>query len=499
MWFILLLIAPCLALNMREPLPPTRISRVSPVEGWVQVRLNHFMAYDTRTYPMRYYYNNEFAGQNIVIFVGGEWAISENWTQAGLAYEMAQQMGAALFYTEHRYYGSSRPFPDSDLPNLSFLTIDQALADLTQFIQYIKSDAFEGGRYRNGKVALVGCSYAGTMATWMRLAYPHVVDAAFSDSGPLHAQENFPEYLEVVAEAIREQGGETCLSNIEEAMRQLVQLLDTTAGPAQVSQMFKTCTPIQAGTPLDVATFFWYGITETFAGLVQYSSHGDHIPKACAVLNDTSVASHVQRLANYITSDPWNEPCIETRYTQVVANHRNTSFDAYESTMRLWTYQTCVEFGWYQTTNSTRQPFLHVVPVEYFHQMCKDFFSSYFDESRLRSGIDRTNIFFGGLTHLPDFVVSVAGGHDPWSPMGPNVTHAHHNSPVYVVPGVSHCRAIRPTGTNETEELEAVKKAVLSHMRQFIMGPDNDTDTDSSASSVAISVLLLVIAAFAAL
>ncbi|KAJ8705926.1 hypothetical protein PYW07_010703 [Mythimna separata] len=335
MWFILLLIAPCLAFHMQEPLPPARSSRLSPVEGWVQVRLNHFMAYDTRTYPMRYYYNNEFAGArgNLVIFVGGEWAISEGWTQAGLAYELAKKMGAGLFYTEHRFYGSSRPFADSALPNLSFLSIDQALADLAQFIQYIKSDDFEYGRFRNAKVALVGCSYAGTMATWMRLAYPHVVDAAFSDSGPLLAQENFPEYLEVVAEAIREQGGETCLNNIEEAMRQLVVLVNSTAGANQVSEMFKTCTPLQAGIPLDVATFFWYGITETFAGLVQGASPGD-IPAACVKLNDTSVASHVQRLANYITSDSWNQPCIETRYTQVVANHRNTSFDAYESTSK---------------------------------------------------------------------------------------------------------------------------------------------------------------------
>lgn len=497
MWFLLLLIAPCLAVHMQEPVSPARSSRVSPVEGWVQVRLNHFMAYDTRTYPMRYYYNDEFAGDNIVIFVGGEWAITEGWTQGGLAYEMAQQMRAGLFYTEHRFYGSSRPFADSDLPNLSFLTIDQALADLAQFIQHVKSDAFEDGRYKNAKVALVGCSYAGTMATWMRLAYPHVVDAAFSDSGPLHAQENFPEYLEVVAEAIREQGGETCVSNIEEAMRQLVQLLDTTEGPAQVSEMFKTCTPIQAGTALDVATFFWYGITETFAGLVQGASPGD-IPDACTVLNDTSVGSHVQRLANYITSESWNHPCIETRYTQVVANHRNTSFDAYESDMRLWTYQTCVEFGWYQTTNSTRQPFLHVVPVEYFHQMCKDFYSPSFDEARLRSGIERTNIFFGGLTRLPDNVVSVAGGHDPWSPMGPNRTHAHHNAPVYVVPGVSHCSAISSTGNSETEELEEVKQAVLRHMHEFAFGP-SEREPDSGASKMVASVMLLVMAALSAL
>ena len=36
------------------------------------------------------------------------------------------------------------------------------------------------------------------MATWMRLAYPHLINAVFSDSGPLHAQEDFPGKLFLV-------------------------------------------------------------------------------------------------------------------------------------------------------------------------------------------------------------------------------------------------------------------------------------------------------------
>ncbi|PZC74323.1 hypothetical protein B5X24_HaOG207976 [Helicoverpa armigera] len=494
MWWLIFLISPCLALVDREPVLNMRRTRTTPVEGFVQVRLNHFMASDTRTFPMRYYYNSEFAGENLVILVGGEWAISPEWLQGGLAHEMAEQMNAGLFYTEHRFYGNTRPFSDSSLENLSFLSIDQALADLAQFIQHVKSDLFEDGRYKNATVALVGCSYAGTMATWMRLAYPHLVDAAFSDSGPLHAQENFPEYLEVVAEAIKEQGGSTCLTSLEESVQALVDLLATPAGPTLVSEMFGTCTVIQATTPLDVATFFMFGIISSLAVLVQYATPGD-ITGACAVLTAANVSDPVQRLANYVTSEPLWAPCLETRYTQVVANSRNTSFDAPESQMRLWLYQTCAEFGWYQTTTSSKQPFLSTVPLEYFHQICRDFYSSYFDEARLRSGIKRTNIFFGGLTHLPDRVVSVAGGHDPWSPMGPNSTHAHQKAPVYVVPGVSHCRAMQSTGSSDTAELETVKKAVLDHMYEFAIGPIDRPI--SSATDVGANMALLFTAAMA--
>ncbi|CAH0598594.1 unnamed protein product [Chrysodeixis includens] len=490
MWLLLLLVAPSLALHTLEPPPPAPVSRNIPQERWLTVRLNQFMAYDTKTFQMRYYYNDEFAGNNIVIFVGGEWEISPGWVRAGLGYQMAEQLGAGLFYTEHRYYGKTRPVENTEVENLKYLTIDQGLADLAQFIQYVKSDEFEGGKYKNGKVVLVGCSYAGTMATWMRLAYPHVVDAAFSDSGPLHAQEDFPEYLEMINTAIKEQGGEACLSSIEEAIKDLVALFEDPAGPAQITDLFNTCAAVQA-TPLDMATFFWYGITETFAYLVQYAEPGD-IKEACDVLTNPALGNAVQRLANWTTDQDWNKPCIESRYTQVLADHRDTNFDSEDSVMRLWTYQTCVEFGWYQTTSGNNQPFLSAVPLEYFHQMCKDFFSPNFDEGKLRHGIRRTNLMFGALTHMPDHVISVAGGHDPWSPMGPNATHGHSQSPVIVVPEASHCQAIQAFGLTEIQELEAAKQAVLNFMHERVLGPL--PPPVDGASSLGVSLMLLVAA-----
>ncbi|CAK1594910.1 unnamed protein product [Parnassius mnemosyne] len=327
------------------------------------------------------------------------------------------------------------------------------------------------------------------MVTWMRLAYPHLVTAAFSDSGPLHAQEDFPEYLEVITEALRTQGSEECVTSIAEAVEKMVQQLATESGANTISEMFNTCSPINGSNPLDVATFFWFGITETFASLVQYATPGV-IPAACNVLTNANVTDPVRRLANWITAQSMTQPCIESRYSEQVAAHTNTSYDSHQAVMRLWTYQTCVEYGWYQTTSSSRQPFLSTVPLQYFHQMCKDFFSTYFDENLLQSGIQRTNLLFGGLSQLPDYVVSVAGGHDPWSPMGPNATNATPLAPVYLVPRVSHCRAIRPTGESETEELEATKQAVLRNMQEFLDGRPPSPIESSAATLTPIAFTL---------
>lgn len=42
--------------------------------------------------------------------------------------------GALLMSLEHRYYGDSQPFADHSTDNLQYLTSEQALADIANFI-----------------------------------------------------------------------------------------------------------------------------------------------------------------------------------------------------------------------------------------------------------------------------------------------------------------------------------------------------------------------------
>ncbi|XP_053620781.1 putative serine protease F56F10.1 isoform X2 [Plodia interpunctella] len=496
MWPLLLpaLFAGALGLRTLEPPPPVSTTRNTYEERWLDVRLDHFSAFYNDTFPMRFYYNGEFAVNNqvnnhIVIFVGGEWAISPGWVTGGLAHEFAGYIQAGVFYTEHRYYGLTRPTNDTEVSNLRYLTVDQALADLAQFIEYIKSDEFENGLYREGKVVLVGCSYAGSMATWMRLAYPHLTDAVLSDSGPLHAQTDFVEYLEKINSVLLEQGGQTCVNSIQEAVNEIVPLLSTQTGVTTISDVFNTCSP-QTTNPMDSSTFFWFGITETLAYLVQYAMPG-HITDACSVLTNSSESSAMRRLANYVNAHPWSQPCIRNSYSDVVAGHTNTSFDSSDSVMRLWTYQSCVEFGWFQTTNGNLHVFANAIPLEYFHQMCQDFFSLYFNSNLTESGVARTNLLFAGLSHLPDYTISVAGGADPWAPMGPTGTHESALAPVFVVPGVSHCRAIQSTENSESTELHEVKWEVMNILSEYVTG------TRMSAANGVFASLALILCAVA--
>ena len=55
-------------------------------------------------------------------------------------YELATQHNGLLVDVEHRFYGESFPTADTSTANLTYLSADQALADLARIIAYIKTE-----------------------------------------------------------------------------------------------------------------------------------------------------------------------------------------------------------------------------------------------------------------------------------------------------------------------------------------------------------------------
>lgn len=65
-------------------------------------------------------------------------------------------------------------------------------------------------------------------------------------------------------------------------------------------------------------------------------------------------------------NNPSDDDCIDATFEGDVEFYSNTSWDHYatRSAARQWFYQTCAEFGWYQTSGSRFQPFGSNFPVE---------------------------------------------------------------------------------------------------------------------------------------
>src|SRR5262249_38744139 len=84
-------------------------------------------------FKQKVYIYNEFAESAdapVLLFICGDQACEEDEFMNSSAVSYAKSLGARIVAVEHRYYGSSQPFPSWTTKNLRFLTLGQAMEDL---------------------------------------------------------------------------------------------------------------------------------------------------------------------------------------------------------------------------------------------------------------------------------------------------------------------------------------------------------------------------------
>lgn len=152
--------------------------------------------------------------------------------------------------------------------------------------------------------------------------------------------------------------------------------------------------------------------------------------------------------------------CIEN-YNEFIEYYRNTSWDSgsTRSAGRQWFYQTCTEFGWYQTSGSVHQPFGSSFPVELSYQMCSDLYGEQINRQTINLNIDRKNVMYGGFSPEINNVYFTNGMIDPWRTMSIQ-TDLNFRSPADVIPGASHCADLSSASPNDSLEMAAVKQRI---------------------------------------
>lgn len=240
---------------------------------------------------------------------------------------------------------------------------------MIHFVDYQKAN-IKGAA--NSGVIVVGGSYSATMAAWLRQKYPEKINGAWASSAPLNAQMDFPEYKEVVSEAIRKYGPSNCADDISAAFRTLERLIEQNQVD-RIKEEFNLCKEIDPNDSLDVWNFF-STITDEFAGLIQYHRAGD-LDKACEVIMDPEfILNPIGGVAKWVTSNFDPNSCIDTSYEGFIEKYKNPAFG--NDIMRQWIYQTCNEFGWYQSSTSSNQIFGTMFPVNLNIKMCADLYDN---------------------------------------------------------------------------------------------------------------------------
>ncbi|XP_065160833.1 putative serine protease K12H4.7 [Atheta coriaria] len=448
-----------------------RISNDHVSTEWFTQKLDHFQPNDLRAWKQRYYVNDEFydaqKGGPVFLMIGGEGEATIKWMTQGTWIDYAKKFGALCFQLEHRYYGKSHPTKDLSTKNLQYLTSQQALADLAYFISSMNE------QYKlpsNVKWIAFGGSYPGSLAAWLRNKYPHLVHGAMSASGPLLAEIDFFDYFRVVDEALATYSDD-CVSAVKQGTQQVGILLLHMVGQRNINQKFNLCDPIEKSIDNhnDIANFFEV-LAGNFAGVVQYNkdnrqgSNNITIDTLCDIMTNQDLGPPVPRLAevNSLILNATNQTCLDYKYDKMIASLRNISWDSETAEGgRQWTYQTCIEFGFFQSSTYKPQVFGDSFPADFFIQQCVDIFGMKYNASFLEDAVERTNILYGALNIDVSNVVFVHGSIDPWHALGITKT-VNQNAPAIYIEGTAHCANMYPERGDDLPALKAARVQVAN-------------------------------------
>lgn len=446
---------------IRGVIPPSMPRHASPKlsESSFFVARDHFNPKDEKTWQMRYFDNSEYyrPGGSIFIFVGGEVPAHPAWTITGHLADMAKEYGGHVFSTEHRYYGISSPVSDTSTENLKYLSVRQAISDLVAFVSHVKKIY---PNLKDAKVILAGGSYAGNVAAYARHHHPDIFAGAWASSGPVLAKVDFFEYKEAMSDAYLKYGGKQCHAALEEAF-QSMEATVASGNTRKLEVLFNLCSRIELDNQLDVWHFF-STLTNVLTTPVQYHKSNE-IEIACAY-----VLQHqdpVEGLASYIKA-LYGASCFNTNYDSFVKYYKNPDL-SWGNQYRQWMYQTCTEFGYYQSSSSDNQPFGKSFPYDLNINYCKDIFDGSFSNSSVFDAVEEINKEFGGLKINATNVIYTNGDIDPWARLSihePPNEEAH----AEMIPDVAHCGDMYSISSSDSAELKRVKERISELVGQWI-------------------------------
>lgn len=132
--------------------------------------------------------------------------------------------------------------------------------------------------------------------------------------------------------------------------------------------------------------------------------------------------------------------------------------------VRAWLYQTCNEYGWYQTSSSPDHPFGRNFPVTLYTTMCADLYGKRFTRSYMEDQIAQTNAKFGGYKPDVSNVHVSYGALDPWHTMGLNEQQG-----AVIIPKTSHCQDFEILSETDSVEMAHAKEKLLEEVRMWLI------------------------------
>ncbi|CAL6082415.1 Serine_carboxypeptidase [Hexamita inflata] len=445
--------------------------------------VDHFDNTNTTTFKQRYLVNNSLYKENgpLYVFIGGEGALGDQVlnNKYSISY-FAEQTHGFMVALEHRYYGES--LINKDMADMSMLSSKQAISDLATFIPYIKKQY----GLEKSKVIVIGGSYAGNLANWARTQLPFVIDAAIATSGPAMGELKFEKYMRHAQASLKALASPECYSNITTALDYLNALLlsDITAFK-EFFELKPDQFVINFGQK-DIASAQGY-LSDTIIGLIQYhnaagfdgSDYIGSIPEFCQqfMVNLTDKSTELDIAKAYKVMNPLNDKG-NIAYTGLINCMKDISDPDCRDT-RSWIWQTCTEFGYYQTNDYQESIWGQKNGLKFSIKACNEVFmqdlipegNGDYPETQaiIQQAIDFTNAHFGARNQPRSHIIFTNGRVDPWSELAvvqeKNWADGQYNgeNAMFWIENGSHCTDMYLRWKTNDD----VRKAQLDKLREW--------------------------------
>jgi serine protease 16 len=206
----------------------------------------------------------------------------------------------------------------------------------------------------------------------------------------------------------------------------------------KLSTLFNSCTNITS--PLD-QTNFAGAVAGTFQGTVQYNEdYPVTIATLCDfMLNASNGATAMDKLAKLTTEG--SDECMDYTWASSVTQLQNITVDPSQPVGdRQWIYQTCTQFGYYQTCEPWKGSCLFSprMDLESNTLLCKQLFG--LDVANVEDRILFSNDYYGGNTPDASRIIFVNGDIDPWHVLSVLESDEEQDITSILIHGGSHCQ-----------------------------------------------------------
>jgi len=461
--------------------------KAAPAQFFTQ-KVDHFCATCTETFQQRFFVNETFhkPGGPVFLCVGGEGPAFTGMEvvssiHCNVMVEFAPKVNALLVALEHRYYGDSVPVPDLTLPNMRYLSHTQALADLADFVSQF---GLEEG-VADAKWISFGGSYPGMMAGWSRLKFPHLIHGSVASSAPVQAQVDYIGYMDVVSDSLSAEivgGSKLCRDRIAEGHQEIGTMLQTAEGQIQLLNKFHFCAGESLATKELQNNFAGSG---TIAIDIQGNDPScaeplSNIEKICDIMAingstpvDTLVRiSDKQNYGECLSIKPGPDPVLNTTLGE-------------DSWIRVWTYQTCAEFAFYQTCEvGSKCPWTQgLMDLESFMSECKTAFNITADQ--VYDNVAFSNAISGGNQPSGSRVLWPNGSIDPWYNLSV-INNVPENQQKLWVEGASHHFWTHPSKPTDSQLVNDARQSIRDTVSKWLQEEKDSGPSINSAHPLSL-------------